>query len=62
MAVYLGKIISSSAATVVMERGVMLYGMIGTYKPNGIDQEAYLHHILNVLPGCSCNKIGEFMH
>ena len=26
------------------DRGALLYGLIGTYRLNGIDPEAYLHH------------------
>lgn len=32
------------------ERGALLYGLIGTCKLNGIAPEAYLRHILSVLP------------
>lgn len=32
------------------ERGALLYGLIGTCRLNGIDPEAYLRYILNVLP------------
>ncbi|MDL7785059.1 transposase domain-containing protein, partial [Escherichia coli] len=32
------------------ERGALLYGLIGTCRLNGIDPEAYLRHILSVLP------------
>ena len=32
------------------ERGALLYGLIGTCRLNGIDPEAYLGHILSVLP------------
>ena len=32
------------------ERGALLYGLIGTCRLNGIDPEAYLRHLLSVLP------------
>ena len=32
------------------ERGALLYGLIGTCRLNGIVPEAYLRHILSVLP------------
>ncbi len=32
------------------ERGALLYGLIGTCLLNDIDPEAYLRHILSVLP------------
>ena len=32
------------------ERGALLYGLIGTCRLNDIDPEAYLSHILSVLP------------
>ncbi len=31
-------------------RGTLLYGLIGTCRLNGINPEAYLRHILSVLP------------
>ncbi len=39
------------------ERGALLYGLISTCKLNGIDPQAYLRHILNVLPEWPCNKV-----
>lgn len=41
------------------ERGALLYGLIGTCKLNGIDPEAYLRHILRVLPEWPCNKVAR---
>ncbi|HHJ3350191.1 TPA: transposase domain-containing protein, partial [Escherichia coli] len=32
------------------ERSALLYGLIGTCRLNDIDPEAYLRHILSVLP------------
>ncbi len=32
------------------ECSALLYGLIGTCRLNGIDPEAYLRHILSVLP------------
>lgn len=43
------------------ERGARLYGLIGTCKLNGIDPEAYLRHILSVLPEWPCNKVAELL-
>lgn len=43
------------------ERGALLYGLIGTCKLNGIDPEAYLRHILSVLPEWPCNKVAELL-
>ncbi len=44
------KITCSSVAIYGGERGALLYGLIGTCRLNGIDPEAYLRHILSVLP------------
>ncbi|EEC1190870.1 hypothetical protein GJM11_26505 [Salmonella enterica] len=38
---------------------VALYGLIGARRFNGIDSEAYLRHILSVLPEWPCNKVTE---
>ena len=43
------------------ERGAQLYGLIGTCKLNGIDPEAYLRHILSVLPEWPSNKVAELL-
>ncbi len=43
------------------ERGAVLYGLIGTCRLNGIDPEAYLRHILSVLPEWSSNKVAELL-
>lgn len=43
------------------ERGALLYGLIGTCKLNGIDPEAYLRHILSVLPEWPSNKVAELL-
>ncbi|MDO1778381.1 transposase domain-containing protein, partial [Escherichia coli] len=37
----------------------LLYGMIGTCRLNGIDPEAYLRHILSVLPEWASNRVDE---
>ena len=39
------------------ERGALLYGLIGTCRLNGIDPEAYLRHILSVLPEWPSNRV-----
>ncbi|TKI01690.1 IS66 family transposase, partial [Martelella alba] len=43
------------------ERGAQLYGLIGTCKLNGVDPEAYLRHILAVLPEWSSNRVSELL-
>ncbi|ENA1774699.1 IS66 family transposase [Yersinia ruckeri] len=43
------------------ERGALLYGLIGTCKLNGINPEAYLRHILSVLPEWPCNKVADLL-
>ena len=41
--------------------GALLYGLIGTCRLNSIDPEAYLRHILNVLPEWPSNRVGELL-
>ncbi|EFO1707911.1 hypothetical protein DD753_27650 [Escherichia coli] len=43
------------------ERGALLYGLIGTCRLNGINPEAYLRHILNVLPEWPSNWVDELL-
>lgn len=43
------------------ERGALLYGLIGTCRLNGINPEAYLRHILSVLPEWPSNKVAELL-
>ena len=43
------------------ERGALLYGLIGTCRLNGIDPEAYLRHILSVLPEWPANRVDELL-
>ncbi|EJK95243.1 transposase IS66 family protein [Escherichia coli STEC_O31] len=43
------------------ERGALLYGLIGTCRLNGIDPEAYLSHILSVLPEWPSNRVDELL-
>ncbi|NJQ86938.1 IS66 family transposase, partial [Escherichia coli] len=43
------------------ERGALLYGLIGTCRLNGIDPEAYLRHILSVLPEWLSNRVDELL-
>ena len=43
------------------ERGALLYGLIGTCRLNGIDPEAYLRHILSVLPEWPFNRVDELL-
>ena len=40
---------------------VQLYGLIGTCRLNGIDPEAYLRHILSVLPEWPSNRVDELL-
>ncbi|RNI57891.1 IS66 family transposase [Escherichia coli] len=43
------------------ERGALLYGLIGNCRLNGIDSEAYLRHILSVLPKWLSNRVDELL-
>ncbi|HHU3218565.1 TPA: transposase domain-containing protein, partial [Escherichia coli] len=43
------------------ECGALLYGLIGTCRLNGIDPEAYLRHILSVLPEWPSNRVDELL-
>ncbi|WP_214464963.1 transposase domain-containing protein, partial [Enterobacter hormaechei] len=43
------------------ERSALLYGLIGTCRLNGIDPEAYLRHILSVLPEWPSNRVDELL-
>ncbi|SQM12284.1 transposase [Escherichia coli] len=43
------------------ERGALLYGLIGTCRLNGIDPEAYLRHILSILPEWPANRVDELL-
>ncbi|EHL8905448.1 IS66-like element ISEc23 family transposase, partial [Escherichia coli] len=43
------------------ERGALLYGLIGTCRLNGIAPEAYLRHILSVLPEWPSNRVDELL-
>ena len=43
------------------ERGALLYGLIGTCRLNDIDPEAYLRHILSVLPEWPSNRVDELL-
>ncbi|ENT8651758.1 transposase domain-containing protein, partial [Escherichia coli] len=43
------------------ERGVLLYGLISTCRLKGIDPEAYLRHILSVLPEWPSNRVDELL-
>ena len=46
-------------AEVDNEHGALLYRLIGTYQVKGIDPEAYLRHILNVLPEWPYNRVDD---
>ncbi|ERF97753.1 hypothetical protein CFSAN002237_03900, partial [Escherichia coli O104:H21 str. CFSAN002237] len=39
----------------------LLYGLIGSCRLNGIDPEAYLRHILSVLPEWPSNRVDELL-
>ena len=43
------------------ERGALLYGLIGTCRLNDIDPEAYLRHILDILPEWPSNRVNELL-
>lgn len=43
------------------ERGAMLYSLLGTCKLNGIDPEAWLRHVLGVLPDWPSNRVEELL-
>ncbi|BCM48382.1 hypothetical protein BvCmsNSNP030_3402 [Escherichia coli] len=43
------------------ERGALLYGLIGTCRLNGIDQEAYLRYILSVSPEWPSNRVDALL-
>ncbi len=43
------------------ECGALLYRLIGTRRLNGIDPEAYLRHILSVLPEWPSNRVDELL-
>ncbi|EOO4208094.1 transposase domain-containing protein, partial [Escherichia coli] len=45
----------------VGERGALLYGLTGNCRLNGIDPEAYLRHILSVLPKWLSNRVDELL-
>ncbi|EOX3272185.1 transposase domain-containing protein, partial [Escherichia coli] len=43
------------------EHCALLYGLIGTCRPNGIDPEAYLRHILNILPEWPSDRVDKLL-
>lgn len=43
------------------EHGVLLYGLIGTCRLNGLDPGKYLRYILSLLPEWSSNRVDEFL-
>lgn len=43
------------------ERGAMLYSLLGTCKLNGIDPEAWLRHVVDVLPDWPSNRVEELL-
>ncbi|WP_141068757.1 transposase domain-containing protein, partial [Escherichia coli] len=43
------------------ERGALLYGLNGTGRLNGIDPEAYLRHIMGVLPEWTSRRVDELL-
>ncbi len=55
------KITCSSVAITAASSGALLYGLIGTCRLNGIDPEAYLRHILSVLPEWPSNRVDELL-
>ncbi|STG30944.1 transposase [Escherichia coli] len=55
------KTLCSLAAITAASVGALLYGLIGTCRLNGIDPEAYLRHILSVLPEWPSNRVDELL-
>ncbi|EEH4119060.1 IS66 family transposase [Salmonella enterica subsp. enterica] len=43
------------------DRGAMVYSLIETCKLNGINPEAYLQHILSLLPEWPANRVSELL-
>ncbi|HAG0930186.1 TPA: IS66 family transposase [Salmonella enterica] len=43
------------------DRGAMVYSLIETCKLNGINPEAYLRHILSLLPEWPANRVSELL-
>ncbi|WP_419775633.1 transposase domain-containing protein [Klebsiella aerogenes] len=39
----------------------MLYSLLGTCKLNGVDPEAWLRHVLGVLPDWPSNRVEELL-
>ncbi|GHL11284.1 hypothetical protein ECZU22_51830 [Escherichia coli] len=55
------KTLCSLAAITAASVEHCLYGLIGTCRLNGIDPEAYLRHILSVLPEWPSNRVDELL-
>jgi transposase len=43
------------------ERAAAIYSLIGTAKPNGVDPEARLRHVLTYIADDPVNRVGEFL-
>ena len=43
------------------ERAAAMYSLIGSAKLNGVDPEAYLRHVLNVIADHPINRIAELL-
>lgn len=43
------------------EHSALLYGLLGTCRLNGLDPEAYLRHILSILPEWPSNRVDELL-
>ncbi|HGV7015361.1 TPA: transposase domain-containing protein, partial [Escherichia coli] len=43
------------------EHSALLYGLLGTCRLNGLDPEAYLRHILSVLPEWLSNRVDDHL-
>jgi transposase len=43
------------------ERAAAIYSLIGTAKLNGLDPEAYLRHVLNIIADHSINRLDELL-
>lgn len=43
------------------ERAAAMYSLIGTARLNGLDPEAYLHHVIERIADHPVNRIDEFL-
>lgn len=50
-----------AGADITDERAAAVYALIGTAKPNGVDPEAWLGHVLAHIADHPVNRVGEFL-